>query len=119
VILQRILEALLDRSPAFRAAVLLDYEGETVVAAARSGNDHDYRVLGAYQGIFLRDLLRAFARCDLGAVRSFWMEQGGMRVLTETLSDGYYVILAVNDAVPLGLAAFRVANAAEELRALL
>lgn len=119
MILQRILDALIESSPAFLAAVLLDYEGETVVAAARSGNDHDYRVLGAYQGIYLRDLLRAFARCEMGAVRSFWMEQDGARVLTHTLSDGYYIVLVTETTIPVGLAGDRVANAGEELRALL
>jgi predicted regulator of Ras-like GTPase activity (Roadblock/LC7/MglB family) len=116
VIFQKILDALLASLEGLHAAVLLDNEGETVVASQRNGDDHSHRVLGAYQGIYLRDLARAFVRCGLGDVRSFTIDFDGSRVLTEALQDGYYVVLLASDAVSRSLARRQLARAADELR---
>jgi predicted regulator of Ras-like GTPase activity (Roadblock/LC7/MglB family) len=116
MIFQAILESLLQRGGAFRAAVLLDHEGETVVAAHRAGDDHDHRVVGAYQGIFLRDLSRAYSRCGLGPVDFFAMDRGPERIFTKSLIDGYYVVLLADRSVPVGLARHALESAAGELR---
>jgi predicted regulator of Ras-like GTPase activity (Roadblock/LC7/MglB family) len=116
LIFQRILDALLASLEGLRAAVLLDNEGETVVASHRDGDDHSHRVIGAYQGIYLRDLARAFAHCGLGEIRSFTIEFSDSRVFTESLQDGYYVVLLASDAVPPSLARRQLGRAAEELR---
>ena len=116
MILQQILEALLSALDGLFAAVLLDNEGESVVAAHRDGDDHSHRVIGAYQGIYLRDLSRAFARCGLGEIRSFTIQFGDSCVFTESLQDGYYVVLLASGAVPQSLARRELALAAQELR---
>jgi predicted regulator of Ras-like GTPase activity (Roadblock/LC7/MglB family) len=116
LIFQKILDALLASLDGLRAAVLLDNEGETVVASHRDGDDHSHRVIGAYQGIYLRDLTRAFARCGLGEIRSFTIEFGDSRVFTESLQDGYYVVLLAGNEAPQSLARRQLERAAEELR---
>lgn len=116
MIFQKILDALLASLEGLHAAVLLDNEGETVVASHRNGDDHSHRVIGAYQGIYLRDLARAFARCGLGEIRQFTIDFDGSRVFTEALQDGYYVVLLASDSVPRSLARRQLARAAEELR---
>ncbi len=116
MILQKILEALVAALEGLYAAVLLDNEGEAVVAARRDGDDHAHRVIGAYQGIYLRDLGRAFARCGLGEIRSFTIQFGDSCVFTESLQDGYYVVLLASDAVPQSLARRELGRAAEQLR---
>jgi predicted regulator of Ras-like GTPase activity (Roadblock/LC7/MglB family) len=116
LIFQRILDALLASLNGLRAAVLLDNEGETVVASHREGDDHSHRVVGAYQGIYLRDLARAFARSGLGEIRNFMIEFDGSRVFTESLQDGYYVVLLTGNDVPPSLARRRLGIAADELR---
>lgn len=116
MIFQKILDALLSSLKGLQAAVLLDNEGETVVASHRDGDVHSHHVVGAYQGIYLRDLARAFARCGLGELRSFTIEFGGSRVFTESLQDGYYVVLLTGDDVPQSLARRQLGRAAEELR---
>jgi hypothetical protein len=93
MIYQQILDRLIASLAGLLAAVLLDSEGETVVAAHRAGDEHSHRVLGAYQGIHLRDLARASERSGLGAVQRFSLDFGNMRVHTEALIDGYYVVL--------------------------
>ena len=116
MIFQKILDALIHSLSGLRAAVLLDNEGETVVAAHRDGDDHTHRVVGAYQGIYLRDLQRAFARCGLGAIRSFTIEYGDSRIYTETLQDGYYVVLLAGIETAQSLVRRQLECAAVELR---
>jgi len=116
VIYQKILDALIASLSGLLAAVLLDSEGETVVASHRAGDVHSHRVLGAYQGIYLRDLSRAFDRCGFGPVGVFSLDFGGMRVHTETLQDGYYVVLLTDDTVVPALARRELARASTELR---
>jgi predicted regulator of Ras-like GTPase activity (Roadblock/LC7/MglB family) len=119
MIFQKILDALLACLEGFQAAVLLDSEGETVVASHRAGDQHSHRVIGAYQGIYLRDLARAFARCGLGEIDQFMLDLGESRIFTETLRDGYYVVLLAGEDVPHGLARRHLSRAAVELRAAL
>ncbi len=116
MIFQRILDALVHSLAGLRAAVLLDNEGETVVASHRDGDDHSHRVVGAYQGIYLRDLGRAFARCGLGEIRSFTIEYGDARIYTESLQDGYYVVLLAGVETAQALARRQLERAAVELR---
>jgi hypothetical protein len=116
LIYQKILDTLIASLSGLLAAVLLDSEGETVVASHRAGDEHSHRVLGAYQGICLRDLARAFARCGLGMVRTFSLDFGEMRVHTEALQDGYYVVLLTDDTVAPALARRQLAHASSDLR---
>ena len=116
MIYQEILDSLLLSRREFHAAVLLDKEGETVVVAEKEGDPHNHRVLGAYQGIYLRDLARAFTRCSLGDVLFFSIDLPDSRVYTETLTDGYYVVLVAEPDVPAGLAREKLARAARDLR---
>ncbi len=116
MIYQDILESLILSRDGYRAAVLLDKEGETVVSAQKDGDPHAHQILGAYQGIYLRDLARAFSRCALGEVRSFSIDLPDSRVFTETLADGYYVVLMAEPAVPAGVARQSLARAARDLR---
>ena len=117
MIYQQILDALIASLAGLLAAVLLDSEGETVVAAHRTGDDHSHRVLGAYQGIYLRDLTRAVSRCGLGTVETFSVDFGATRVHTEALQDGYYVVLLTDDSVAPALARRRLSRASADLRA--
>ena len=116
MIYQKILDALIASLAGLLAAVLLDGEGETVVASHRAGDEHSHRVLGAYQGIYLRDLARAFTRCGLGAVRVFSLDLGDTRVHTEALQDGYYVVLLTDDSVAPAIARRQLARASSDLR---
>ena len=116
MIYQDILESLILSRREFRAAVLLDKEGETVVSAQKDDDAHAHRILGAYQGIYLRALTRSLGRCSLGEVRSFFIDLPDSRVFTETLADGYYVVLMAERGAPAGVARERLARASRDLR---
>ena len=94
---RRIIEALLERVPGARTALLLDAQGEVVVGAGDLGEQQ--RLIGAYEGIALGIAGRIAARFDLGPVRSLvWRHDGGAVVLA-TLKDGYYVVLSLGASV--------------------
>ena len=76
-------------------------------------------MVGAYQGIYLRDLARAFARCGLGAIELFVLDRGSERIFTQSLADGYYLVLVAERSVPVGLAHHHLTGAALQLRDLL
>lgn len=119
MIYQQILDALIALRRGFLAAVLLDSEGETVVASRRYGESHDHQVLGAYQGIYLRDLARAFRRCGLGSVERFFTSYPQTRVFTEPLVGGYYLVLLTDRSLPAGLTWHDIGKTATQLSAIL
>jgi hypothetical protein len=113
---QQILESLVGAREGFRAAVLLDPDGETVVSAGREGDPHSHKVLGAYQGIYLRDLARALTHCGLGLVEFFSFHTPEFHVFTESLVEGYYLVLLAAESVAPGIARKDLSGAAARLR---
>jgi hypothetical protein len=115
MIYQKIVDLLLGFNAEFEAAILLDHEGETVVAAHRRGDSENHRVLGAYQGIYLRDLSRAFERCGLSDISAFTMDAGESRIFTRLVKDGYYLVLLASREVPAGIARHHLDRTASDL----
>ncbi len=88
-------------------AIFLDSEGESVdVITERpfDADDHDLRVIGAYQGIFLSQLKRLCETLRAGAPRRFKIEFEKMNVLSCDLEDGYYLVLVVDESANEGVA---------------
>ena len=79
------------------AALFLDWEGETVeLVCDRDLNDHDLRILGAYQGIFLGRLRTLCDNAGFGEPRRFKIEFAEITVLSADVKDGYYLVLLVD-----------------------
>ena len=88
-------------------AIFLDSEGETVEVITErpfDADDHDLRVIGAYQGIFLSQLQRMCETLRAGAPHRFKLEFEKMNVLSCDLKDGYYLVLVVDDSANEGVA---------------
>src|SRR2546423_11417009 len=88
-------------------AIFLDSEGETVEVTTErplDADDHDLRVIGAYQGIFLSQLKRLCETLRAGAPQRFKIEFEKMNVLSCDLKDGYYLVLVVDDSANEGVA---------------
>jgi predicted regulator of Ras-like GTPase activity (Roadblock/LC7/MglB family) len=114
---RRIIEALLERVPGARTALLLDAQGEVVVGAGDLGEQQ--RLIGAYEGIALGIAGRIAGRFDLGPVRSLiWRHAGGAVVLA-TLKDGYHVVLSLGPSVLVADAARHAEDARLRLEELL
>lgn len=98
------------------AALFLDYEGETVeLVCDRDLNDHDLRILGAYQGIFLTRLRTLCSHAGAGKPQRFKIEFDQTSVLSFDVKDGYYVVLLVDGSANEGLAWRKLERCRERL----
>ena len=94
-------------TPGAIGALFLDWEGETVeMLGARpfDADDHDLKIMGAYQGIFLKHLREMCERADAGLPHRFKIEFTATKVLSCDLKDGYYLVLVIDDSANEGLA---------------
>jgi predicted regulator of Ras-like GTPase activity (Roadblock/LC7/MglB family) len=88
-------------------ALLLDWEGESVEAVTErpfDADDHDLKVIGAYQGIFLTRLKNLCDDIAIGTPHRFKIDFAGTTVMSSDLKDGYYVVLIVEPATNEGVA---------------
>lgn len=98
MIFRMILHELLATTSGAIAAIFLDFEGETVeLVCDRDLSDHDLRIVGAYQGIFLRLLRELCEKASLGTPRRFKIDFPETSILSCDLKDGYYVVLLLDD----------------------
>lgn len=98
------------------AALFLDWEGETVeLVCDRDLNDHDLRILGAYQGIFLGQLRGLCSNTGFGEPRRFKIEFAETSVLSFDVKDGYYLVLLVDASANEGIAWRKLERCRERL----
>ena len=115
---QRILRGLLSRTHGSLGAIFLDSEGETVEAVTErpfDADDHDLRVIGAYQGIFLTRLRELAALMPVGTPTRFKVEFEKMSTLSCDIKDGYYLVLILDLDANEGIAWQRLLATREEL----
>ena len=96
---RRILQQLVRRTHGSLGALFVDYEGETVEVVTErplDADDHDLRVIGAYQGIFLTRLREVAEKLPIGHPQSFKIEFERTVILSCDVKDGYYVVLVVD-----------------------
>jgi predicted regulator of Ras-like GTPase activity (Roadblock/LC7/MglB family) len=87
------------------AALFLDYEGETVdLVCEHDLNDHELRILGAYQGIFLTRLKELCTHLEAGAPQRYKIDFSDATVLSFDVKDGYYLVLLGDGTINEGLA---------------
>ena len=111
-----ILDELLVTTHGALAALFLDYEGETVALVCdRDLSDHNLRILGAYQGIFLDQLRTLCGNADAGEPRRFKLQFREMAVLSYDVRDGYYVVLLADATFNEGVAWRRLERCRERL----
>jgi len=106
--------------PGAIGALFLDWEGETVeMLGARpfDADDHDLKILGAYQGIFLTHLREMCERIDTGKPHRFKVEFAATKVLCCDLKDGYYLVLVTDATTNEGVAWQKLAGTREKLLA--
>ena len=113
-----ILHEMLATTAGALAALFLDWEGETVeLVCDRDLNDHDLRILGAYQGIFLTRLRTLCSHAGAGEPQRFKIEFAENSVLSFDVKDGYYLVLLVDGTANEGLAWRKLERCRERLLA--
>jgi hypothetical protein len=117
-VFRMILHELLATTSGSLAALFLDWEGETVeLACEHDLSDHELRIIGAYQGIFLSRLRTLCATVEAGAPRRYKIELETRAVLSYDVKDGYYIVLLVDSSFNEGLAWRRLEECRDRLLA--
>ncbi len=107
MLFRKILLDLLQTTHGSLGAIFLDSEGESVEVITErpfEADDHDLRVIGAYQGIFLAQLKRLCDALSAGAPHRFKVQFEKWNVLSCDLKDGYYLVLVVDGSANEGVA---------------
>jgi hypothetical protein len=113
---QHILTDLIARNQRAVGALFLDDTGETVELACSEFTPYQMRVVGAYLGIYLRQLGRFLGSARLGDARFVHIEKQGLHIHALPLPDGYYLVLVQRRPSPVAQARSSLAAAGEVLR---
>jgi predicted regulator of Ras-like GTPase activity (Roadblock/LC7/MglB family) len=90
---QYVLANLLANNDHCMGVLFLDAGGETVDLACSAMSHYEMRVLGAYLGIYLRQLDRIVANNNLGEPRLVHIEKRSVHIYAVPLPDGYYLAM--------------------------
>lgn len=89
-----ILATVLAQNEGALGALFLDDSGETVdLACADELTPYEARIVGAYLGIYLRQLERVCEANRLSPPQQMHIEKDTMHIYAQALPDGYYVAL--------------------------
>lgn len=117
---REILHELVASTPGAMGAVFLDHEGETVAMLHDrpfEAEDHDIKVMGAYQGIFFMRLRELCDRVEAGRPERFKVEFATAKVLSWDLKDGYYLVFLVDSTAIESIAWRQLAHCREKIMA--
>lgn len=90
---QFVLANLLANNEDCLGVLFLDGTGETVDMACAGLSPYEMRVLGAYLGIYLRQLEKVLTGNHLGKPQLVHIEESAAHVFAVPLPDGYYLAM--------------------------
>jgi hypothetical protein len=98
-------------------ALFLDPGGETVdLACGADFSPYQIRVIGAYLGIYLRQLGRLLAANELGEPRMIHIEKKALHIYVVPLPDGYSLALVQRHPALVAHARASLGEAVAQLR---
>jgi predicted regulator of Ras-like GTPase activity (Roadblock/LC7/MglB family) len=112
---QYVLANLLANNDQALGALFLDDNGETVDLACAGYTPYQMRVVGAYLGIYLRQLERVLTSSEAGQPRLIHIEKKVIHIYAMPLPDGYYLVLVQRHPAMVAWARKTMAQAAEQL----
>lgn len=89
-----ILANLLAENEGSVGVLFLDDSGETVDLHCVDFEPAQMKLLGAYAGIYLRQLERFLEPDDFGEVKAVHIESQGLHVFVKPVAEGYFLVLA-------------------------
>jgi len=117
MVFQYVLANLLAHNDHALGALFLDGTGETVdLACGTDFSPYEMRVIGAYLGIYLRQLDRLLASNDLGEARMIHIEKRALHIYVVPLPEGYHLALVQGHPAMVAHAKETMALAVEQLR---
>lgn len=112
---QYILANLLAKADGAVGVLFLDDSGETVDLACSEFTPYQMRVLGAYLGIYMRQLRKVTEGNSLGVPELIHIEKEALHIYAAPLPDGYYLVLVQRQPAMVGKAERALAVAARQL----
>ena len=112
---QYVLANLLADHPDAVGVLFLDDSGETVDFACAEESPFEMQLLGAYLGIYLRQVGRIAAEYQLGAIRWIHIERRNRHLHVTVLPDGYYLVLVQRQPAQVATARESLRRAAAQL----
>ncbi len=116
---QYVLANLLANNDDALGVLFLDGSGETVDLACADFSPYEMRVIGAYLGIYLRQLEKVARQGELGEMRLVHIEKSTIHIYAVPLPDGYYLALVQRHPALVARARATLEGAGEQLRAAL
>ncbi|HEV7505432.1 MAG TPA: hypothetical protein VGS07_11010 [Thermoanaerobaculia bacterium] len=117
MVFQYVLANLLAHNDHALGALFLDGTGETVdLACGTDFSPYEMKVIGAYLGIYLRQLDRLLASNDLGEARMIHIEKKALHIYVVPLPEGYHLALVQGHPAMVAHAKETMALAVEQLR---
>jgi len=117
MVFQYVLANLLAHNDHALGALFLDGTGETVdLACGTDFSPYEMKVIGAYLGIYLRQLERLLANNDLGEARMIHIEKKALHIYVVPLPEGYHLALVQGHPAMVAHAKETMALAVEQLR---
>ena len=114
---QYVLANLLANNDHALGALFLDGSGETVDLACGTGfTPYEMRVVGAYLGIYLRQLERVLTNNDLGEARMIHIEKKSLHIYVVPLPDGYHLAMVQRHPALVARARESLNEAVEQLK---
>lgn len=112
---QFVLANLLADHPEAVGVLFLDDAGETVDFACAEESPYEIQLLGAYLGIYVRQLDKIVRRAKLGAIRNLHIERSNRHLHVAVLPDGYCLALVQKQPALVASARKRLGRAAQEI----
>jgi hypothetical protein len=117
MVFQYVLANLLANNDHALGALFLDGSGETVdLACGTDFTPYEMRVIGAYLGIYLRQLERVLTNNDLGEARMIHIEKKSLHIYVVPLPDGYHLALVQRHPALVARARESLNEAVEQLK---
>ena len=113
---QYVLANLLAGHPDALGVIFLDDSGETIDLASVEYAPFDLQIIGAYLGIYLRQLGEVTASSSLGEPDFIHIELERAHMYIRTLPDGYYLAMIQKTPSLLAVARRSLGRAADQLR---
>jgi hypothetical protein len=96
--------------------IFLDDAGETIDLASVEYAPFDLQIIGAYLGIYLRQLGEVTRPAELGSPKFMHFELEKAHLYVTTLPDGYYLAMVQGQPAAVSVARRTMATAADQLR---
>ncbi len=112
---QYILANLLSANDKAVGVLFLDGTGETVDVVCAGYTPEQLKVVGAYLGIYFRQLERAMESVSLGGPRMIHVEVNELHILATALPDEYFLVLVQQRPALVARARVTLLEAATEL----